>query len=157
MARTYQLHSSPKLLNLLSRGYETLEQFNETACECLQAHSRVPPLADEPALHGKRSTLSHLFRVRRPPPLKQAWLDQAARVLLLGDAMIKTKTDLRTVGNNLHATTPLHQLGSASPEQRQHSGAEQPGISGGLMVATKASLGEVSNYGVARSTVKGAP
>ena len=28
---------------------------------------------------------------------------------------------------------------------------------GGIMVATKASLGELSSYGVARSTVKGAP
>jgi len=73
----------------------------------------VPALADEPALHGKRSTLSHLFGMRRPPPLKQAWLDQAARVLLLGDTMIKTKTDLRTVGNNLHATALLHQLGQS--------------------------------------------
>src|SRR6186997_3078113 len=34
---------------------------------------------------------------------------------------------------------------------------KQPGNSGGLMVATKASLGELSSYGVARSTVKGAP
>src|SRR5678816_4148165 len=34
---------------------------------------------------------------------------------------------------------------------------ERLGISGGVMVATKASLGELSSYGVARSTVKGAP
>ena len=27
--------------------------------------------------------------------------------------MIKTKTDLRTVGNNLHATALLHQLGQS--------------------------------------------
>lgn len=31
---------------------ETLEQFNETDCECLQAH--LVALAYEPALHGKR-------------------------------------------------------------------------------------------------------
>ena len=33
---------------------EKLEQFNETGCECLQAHSLVPALAYEPALHDKR-------------------------------------------------------------------------------------------------------
>ena len=37
----------------------------------------------EPSLYCKRRTLPPLFGVRRTPAQKQAWLDQAARVLLL--------------------------------------------------------------------------
>ena len=44
---------------------ETLDPYNETAYEYPQAHCRLPALVYEPALHGKRYTLSHLFRVRR--------------------------------------------------------------------------------------------
>ena len=79
---------------------DTVSQFNEVICPNVQAACLVPALVYEPALHGKRFTLSHLFRMRRTPALKQAYLDQAAGVVLLIFTLVCARRDSDSTGRN---------------------------------------------------------
>jgi hypothetical protein len=42
------------MIDISEAIFEQFQTNITTSCESLQAHCRVPALADEPALHGKR-------------------------------------------------------------------------------------------------------